>query len=278
MTTAATILPGLVSITFRQRSPRELVELAARTGLRGIEWGGDVHVPHGDLARAREVAMMTTEAGLATASYGSYYVIGESEADGLSFGRVLETAAALGAPLIRVWAGKRGSAAADAAYRRRVAEEARRVAAAASAAGVRLAFEFHGGTLTDTAESAERLLADTAAAELRCYWQPPVGCAHPQCLESLRLIAPHLANLHVFHWRGSSADRRPLAEGLGEWTDYLRLAAAAPLSATPRWALLEYVRGDDPAQLAADAGALLQAMAASGPAATGATTTKEHDL
>ena len=53
------ILPGLVSITFRALAPREIVDLAARARLAGIEWGGDIHVPHGDLQRAGEAGRMT---------------------------------------------------------------------------------------------------------------------------------------------------------------------------------------------------------------------------
>ena len=50
---------GLVSITFREKSPEEIVGLVVEAGLDGIEWGGDVHVPHGDLAKAREVRANT---------------------------------------------------------------------------------------------------------------------------------------------------------------------------------------------------------------------------
>ena len=67
---------GLVSITFRRLSPREIVKLVKKSGLEGIEWGGDVHVPHGDLSVAREVATMTQEEGLVVAAYGSYYRVG----------------------------------------------------------------------------------------------------------------------------------------------------------------------------------------------------------
>ena len=35
------IHPGLVSITFRELSPREIVKLVADGGLVGIEWGGE---------------------------------------------------------------------------------------------------------------------------------------------------------------------------------------------------------------------------------------------
>jgi len=67
------IFPGLVSITFRKLSPEQIIELVRKAGLSGIEWGGDIHVPHGDIARAKEVKSMTKEAGLRVAVYGSYY-------------------------------------------------------------------------------------------------------------------------------------------------------------------------------------------------------------
>ncbi|MET0262082.1 MAG: sugar phosphate isomerase/epimerase, partial [Rariglobus sp.] len=73
------IYPGLVSVTFRKLSPNEVAGLVKKAGLKGIEWGGDIHVPHGDLARAREVRELTLEHGLKTAAYGSYYRAGQSE-------------------------------------------------------------------------------------------------------------------------------------------------------------------------------------------------------
>ena len=38
---------GLVSITFRNKTPREIVALMKRAGLSQVEWGGDVHVKPG---------------------------------------------------------------------------------------------------------------------------------------------------------------------------------------------------------------------------------------
>ena len=44
---------GLVSITFRDLEANEIIDLVKKSGLTAIEWGGDVHVPHGDFNRAR---------------------------------------------------------------------------------------------------------------------------------------------------------------------------------------------------------------------------------
>lgn len=251
-TLSGMILPGLVSVTFRQLSPAEIVGLVRQAGPAGIEWGGDIHVPHGDLARARAVRALTTGAGLAVAAYGSYYKAAHSEDQGLPFARVLETAVTLGAPVIRVWAGPAGSAETPAATRARVVADLDRVAGLAAAAGVQVAAEFHGGTLTDTNESAARLLAEVPHPNFRAYWQPSVNYDDPACLAGIDLIGPRLSHVHVFHWE-TVRNRRPLAEGADRWAKFLRRIAAAP---GDRYALLEFVEADAPASFLRDAATL----------------------
>lgn len=239
---------GLVSVTFRRLAPAEIVALVVRAGLEGIEWGGDVHVPHGDLDAARRVRRLTEDAGLRVAAYGSYYRAGHEEP--APFESVLATAAALGAPTIRVWAGKQGSADADAAYREQVAEDARRIAGLAAREGIAVAFEFHGNTLTDTPDSAVALLRAAGHENLGTYWQQPGGLTADECLETLRAVGPWLSNLHVF-WTG----RRPLAGGSDAWRRYLQCVAAL---GGERYAMIEFVRDDLPEAFLEDAAALRQ--------------------
>jgi 3-dehydroshikimate dehydratase len=249
------IRPGLVSITFRQLSPPAIVALAAQAGLEAIEWGGDVHVPHGDVDQARAVRRMTEEAGLQVAAYGSYYRVGHDEP--CPFASVLDTAVALGAPLIRVWAGKQGSDTADDTYRARVVSDSRQIAELAAAAGLDVAYEFHGGTLTDTGASARMLLEAVAHPHLGTYWQPPVWATVEQGLETLEAILPWLRHVHVFSWRRSGAGqgttRLPLAEGEAAWMRYLPVAASTGREC---YAELEFVQDDAPESLLRDAATL----------------------
>jgi sugar phosphate isomerase/epimerase len=243
---------GLVSITFRQLTPADIVGLVAGAGLEAVEWGGDVHVPHGDLAAAREVRRLTEAAGLHTAAYGSYYRAGEPNA--VPFERVLATAAALAAPAVRVWAGRRGSAEADDAYRQAVAADARRAAELAAAEGVKLAFEFHRGTLTDTNASAVRLLEEVSHGNAYSYWQAPAGMERAECLGGIAALTGRLLNVHVFQWGAAGfRDRRPLAEGADRWADYLAAVAAA---GGDHHVMIEFVRDDSPEQFLADAAVL----------------------
>jgi 3-dehydroshikimate dehydratase len=236
-----TIRPGLVSVTLRQLHPDRIVALATAAGLQAIEWGGDVHVPHGDLAAASFVADLTTRGGLSVSAYGSYYRLGHStDAEA-----VVATAARLGAPVIRVWAGRLASAAADSAYRARVRDDARRLADL----GIPLVLEYHRDTLTDTRASTAALLADLRDAGVRCLWQPQPERSVEENADDLRELLPDLANLHVFAWNPDRS-RLPLAEHRDRWATWLSVAASAP---GDRYASLEFVPGDDPDRVGVDA-------------------------
>lgn len=244
--------PGLVTVTFRQLSPENIVAVAKSSGLQVLEWGGDVHVPAGDTKRAREVASLTRAAGLETICYGSYYRAGHEGDGGMpAFADVLETAVALGAPCIRVWAGMRGSDAADEAYFRHVCADANRIAGLARSRGVRIAFEFHDGTLHDNAESAARFLGTLPHQNVFSLWQPLVSLDAEQRDRSMRVVLPRLAHVHAFHWLpGDPIDRRPMSEGENDWRAWLETMREAGCKAD---VLLEFVRGDAQEALAEDA-------------------------
>ena len=243
------IRPGLCSVTFRQLAPERIVELAAAASLEAIEWGGDVHVPPGDVVRAAQVARATTDAGLAVASYGSYFRAG----DGEDIGPVLDSAEALGVDRVRVWAGTTGSQEATDAVWSGVVARLRAAADAAAARGMRLALEFHSGTLADTAPATLRLLSDIGSPAVSTYWQPTVSASVDTAIEEYRAVASQTSAAHVFSW-WPAQERLPLRARDALWTRFFAEAAAAAVS--PRDALLEFVPGDDPGMLAGESAAL----------------------
>ena len=249
------ISPGLVSITFRQLSPTEIIELVAEANLKVIEWGGDIHVPHGDIQQAKKVARWTADAGLSVAAYGSYYRLGAP--DQPAFESIAETALALGAPTIRVWAGNRGSAEADDSYRQAVYDEARHIAEIAKAHKLSISFEFHDGTLTDTAQSALQLMDDVNQDNLAMYWQPPHRISDEERRASLISVLPYLTHVHVFQWHRNHPEIRTrygLQEGQSQWQTYFDVLKN---SESDHSAMLEFVREDDPDQFREDAKTLL---------------------
>ena len=155
---------GLVSVTFRDKTPEEIISAVKQCGLEGIEWGGDVHVLPGDVSRAREIRHLTEQAGLAVWAYDSYFEAGEQTPD--LFPPVLESAKALGAPCIRVWAGARGSAQADPEYVQRVISCTQAICDMASTAGIDICYDYHPNTLTDRCDSAVQTLRSAARDNL----------------------------------------------------------------------------------------------------------------
>jgi sugar phosphate isomerase/epimerase len=242
------IRTGLVSITFRQLSPEAIIDLVAQTELEGIEWGGDIHVPHGDVARARQVRQWTSDAGLVVPSYGSYYRVNASD---LPFEAVLDSAVALGAPIVRVWAGRIGSDQADRGYRQAVVAESRQIADLAQQAGVAVAYEFHGNTLTDSNASALQLLHEVAHPNVKSYWQPMNSAPESDRLTGLRAVLPWLAHLHVFTWQDSA--RLPLADGTALWHKRLEIIRT---TGREHFALIEFVQDNDSHTFLRDAAAL----------------------
>lgn len=241
---------GLVSITYRELSPRQIVDLCVDTQLQGIEWGGDIHVPHGDVQIAREVGQQTRDAGLQIACYGSYYRCGGV----LEFERVLESAVALEAPLIRVWAGQDGDDFES------VADNLRQICALAQAQNIGVATEYHGGTLTETRESTARLLEKLRDTGLQTLWQPlrrggGMNIKTTENVEDLRAVAPFLSNVHTYEWRDIAAGqtKRFSLQKSVQWATYIEELKGI---GGDRYLLLEYVPEDRPEALKTEAEAL----------------------
>jgi 3-dehydroshikimate dehydratase len=252
---ATALRPGLCTVSFRALEPAEVVERAAAAGVEALEWGGDVHVPHGDLAPARRAADATAAAGLTVVSYGSYLFLDDGVGDHLD--AVLDTARELGAPGVRVWCPFGVDADATEADRAVVTAAAARAAAAAAEQGLHLTVEFHGGTLTATAASARRLLDDVDSPALLSAWQPPYWDPRSDADEDadIALLGPRLSHVHVYDW-DADGTRHPLARSAPRWAARLAVAtdagAAAVAAGVPRSALIEFVPDDDPAVLAAE--------------------------
>lgn len=238
---------GLVSVTFRRLSVDEVIKAAIDAELTCIEWGGDIHVPHGNIKVAKVVAKKTRDHGLSIPCYGSYYRLGDSEKNGLSYEKVLESALALNTSLVRVWAGALPSAAVTPQYRAMIESEALRVANLSRQAGCRIAFEYHANTLTDTCASSMALLQAINSTAM-ILWQPTSTLTVDENASDLKNLLPWLSHIHAFHQSGSG--RHALSEGREAWRKYFEVLKAGKPG---RDILLEFVRDDAPSALKQDA-------------------------
>lgn len=241
------IIPGMVSATFREKKPEDILRLCREAELKAVEWSENAHVLPGDPEGAAALYQKTMEAGLAVAAYGSYFRLGQNENPEEIFRLSLESAKALHAPIIRIWAGTEASEAVDREKRQRLADEAARIGRMAEKEGIKIAFEWHKNTLTDTNESAMELLSLADQENLYCLWQPTVALNRKQRTEGLELLGDRLLNLHIYYWR--EGVRRPLAEGVEEWKQYLEHVDRKK----DRFGLLEFVMDNTEEQFLADA-------------------------
>jgi sugar phosphate isomerase/epimerase len=239
---AAVLTPGICSVTLRNNSIGEVVDIVSSAGLAGIEWGADVHVR--DTATALEAGNATREAGLKVLSLGSYYRLGSLG----DFGAVSALARTLKAPRIRVWAGETPSTDAGAKAWDDVVADAQRISEVAARDGLEIAFEYHAGTLTDTVETTLELLARVDRPNVGTYWQPAVGLTDQQAIASLLQVLGHVVGVHCFSWWPQRV-RLPLTGRKQLW---LSVADILREKGAPMDIMLEFVEGDLPENVARD--------------------------
>lgn len=247
------IKAGLVSISFRDLSCEEIIDITKKCGLDGIEWGGDIHVPPNNPENAKQISELTKAAGLRTSAYGSYYKAGTyGDNYKTEFAKILNTAVILEAPIIRIWAGNTASSEISEEKRTQITEECIELAKTAGEKGIKIAFECHRNTLTDDYSSSLRLMREANCDNLLMYWQPNETRTYDYNFTALKNLMPYLENVHVFNWPEPNC-RKPLCEAEAEWASYLSVIGA---DNKEHWCSLEFVPDNQPETLFEEAATL----------------------
>src|SRR5687768_15640946 len=199
------VLTGVASVTFRSRTVPDVAALTAAAGLEVLEWAGDAHVPAGDPAAAARAREVTARHGLRAGTYGTYHKAGVDDPAAVDV--LVRTAAELGAPRLRVWAGTAGSAETPAPQRAAVVHALRACVDRAGEAGLGVVVEHHVSSLTDTLPSALALRGEVPG--LVAHWQPRELPDAAACLAEVRALTP--AVVHAFSWGADGfTERLPL--------------------------------------------------------------------
>lgn len=235
------IKAGLCSVSFKQKTPREVVELTLKAGLCGIEWIGNVHVPAGDVSNARKVGELTRNAGLEIAAYGSIFRLGTGD----DIVPHLESAVALGAREMRIWAGTSGKPSAEYTTEERLALvcEAKAASHKASEFGISLSTECHDGSLTDCLRSQLLFLNEVNRPNFRTYWQELLNLPENEQIPSLSAVrdSGKLTNIHVYQYKvfDGGRERQLISAGFDKWKERFELFKN---DTSVRYALLEFVK------------------------------------
>lgn len=237
---------GLVSVSFRQHGPQEILPAMRAAGLACIEWGSDVHAPYQDRAALQRLAGLQQAFGVACCSYGTYFRLGQTPLEELP--RYIEAARLLGTSVLRLWCGAKSGAEMTEREKEDLLETCRQASELARQSDVTLCLECHKQTLTERLADALACMEALHSPHFRMYWQPFQWQTVEENRRSAAALAPYTQHIHVFHWKGEQ--RLSLQDGIEEWRGYLN--AFSP----PRTLLLEFMPDDRLASLAGQAAAL----------------------
>ena len=237
---------GLVSISFRGHTPKQILSAMKEAGLSFIEWGSDVHAPKDDIQKLNEIAVLQNKYGIACSSYGTYFRLGQTHTEELE--GYIKAAKILGTDILRLWCGDKDSQEYSAHERDYLFSECIKAAEIAQKNGVKLCMECHNGTFTNTEDSALELMHTVNSYSFRMYWQPNQFRTEEENLRYAETLADYTEHIHVFNWDGDK--RSPLKDGIDIWKKYLKIFGKE------KTLLLEFMPDDNILSLPSEAEAL----------------------
>lgn len=247
-------VPGLVSVTFRGLTTDQIIESCKNNSLENIEWGGDVHVPHGNTDVASAVGKTTKDAGLNVCEYGSYYEIGKSYPNDIK--GVVDCARKLGTDTVRVWAYVKNYTDCTPEEYANAVIDAKRICDYAPE--MTFCLECHNNTLTEDYHDALRYLKDVDRPNFKMFWQPNQFRTFEYNVEACKVLLPYVRAVHVFSWESKDRDVIffPLDHHTDRWKKYIEILKEAPVDELPM--MLEFMHDGKPESLPETAKILLE--------------------
>lgn len=187
---------GMVSVTFIKQPIEEVFRIAKNAGIDGIEWSakGEHAINEENIDKIKQ---LSEQEGIGIFSFGSYcYMSDPEECMG-----VVDKAVRMNAPVIRIWAGKKSPQDCSEEEFEQIVANTKIMADYAAKYNITLAFEYHRKTLTETAESAVRLIKAIKRDNVKLYWQNSGAYNLADNLKNQRAITPYLVGL--FHLQNS---------------------------------------------------------------------------
>jgi hypothetical protein len=211
---------GLCSGACITRDIKAVIALAAAAGLDAVEWAADVHVGAGDFLAAEKAMMGTLMAGLSTASYATLYRAGSEEGSYPRFDTLLEVAAAMQAPIMRMFAlgGPAPSSAAEKTLES-LASVLRQLGDRAARKGITLCLSMSRGTYFDGYDRALRLAGLVDHDFIRLAWEDLPGSPPRRATAALE-GAGRYASLAIA--RCADRDGSPVALAEADWRARVR--------------------------------------------------------
>lgn len=210
-------MTGLVSISFRENEPLEIIKEASRCGLKYIEWGSDVHAPTYNEENLKNIKSECDKYGIICSSYGTYFEIGEYPTDTLH--DYIKSAKILGTDILRVWCGNKDAHKYSEEEKNSFFEECKKIAQIAETKNVKICMECHRNSFVSKIEPALLLMKTVSSPNFRMYWQPDPFVSIACNLDYARQIAEYTEVIHAFNWIGEK--HYSLKNAIDIWKQYL---------------------------------------------------------
>ncbi len=204
---------GLVSISFRNYTSKEILSAMKQANLSVIEWGSDVHAPYNDSEKLNEIVTLQNEYGIICSSYGTYFRVGTNKPEEIV--DYINAAKMLGTDILRIWCGNKGYSDYSEAEAKELIAECEKLNDIAKEYGVILCSEYHPNTFCDCVDGVNKILN----SNIKTYWQPNQYKSFEDNIYESDAVAENTVNIHVFNWK--EKEKFPLCEGEKFWIKYL---------------------------------------------------------
>ena len=242
---------GLCSVSFRNLSPIEIIDICKSANLNFIEWGSDVHAPYNDMEKLENIARLQKENSITCSSYGTYFRLGVTPLGELE--KYIIASKILGTNILRIWCyDKCGNDMTDKEKQDLLCVSIK-ASEIAKQNGVILCLECHKNSFTENLNDALWLIKSVNSPNFKSYFQPFQWKTEIDNLNYAKAISPYVENIHVFNWKQTDTfNKYSLSLAVGEWVKYLKNFTP------PKTLLLEFMPNDKIEDLIVETNALKQ--------------------
>ena len=238
---------GIVSVSFREHTPEQIIKAAKEAGLSCVEWGSDIHAPRNNPEALQEIVKLQDEYKVSCSSYGTYFRLGMSDINEQEY---IDAAKSLGTDILRVWCGDKAYQSYSQEEKELFLAECKKASQIAKENGVILCMECHHGTFTDTKEGMKDLMETVNSEHFLMFWQPNQYVSNDTNCEYAQAVTQYCKAIHVFNWEGTN--KLPLSQGENLWKKYLGILKDTDTL------LLEFMPDDKIESLKNEASALIK--------------------
>ncbi len=158
---------GVASVTFREKTVEQVIEIAKSADVNYIEWGGDIHVK--SLDEARKAKELCDKNNITISSYGSYYTVGSK--DKSEWKKICRIANTMGASSVRVWLGKKDSEKTSEEEYETLVSDLKSMCSVAKEYDLLVCPECHDNTFNNSTDAIIKLKNELNADNFKTYFQ-----------------------------------------------------------------------------------------------------------